>query len=171
MTGFTKLFGQIVNSSIWDENHVTRIVWVTMLALAGPDGVVRAAIPGLANASRVTLEECEAALDKFQQPDKYSRSQEHDGRRIQRVEGGFLLLNYQRYRNELDQERRREYKRNKQALYRSKPKRKATPIAGSAGEQQYVKAVESGASERELDDIVTRNLPEELREQPAQYSV
>src|ERR1700742_2623836 len=130
MAGFTKLFSEIVTSSIWGEDDKTRIVWVTMLALAGPDGIVRAAVPGLANAARVSLEDCERALDKFQQPDKYSRSQGFEGRRISRVEGGYLLLNYDHYRNTLDKERRKEYKARKQAQYRKKGK-KAAPIANS----------------------------------------
>ena len=143
--GFTKLFSEIVTSSIWSEDDKTRIVWVTMLALAGPDGLVKAAVPGLANAARVSIEDCEKALAKFQEPDIYSRSQKHEGRRIERIEGGFKLLNYEFYRNTLQAEERRAYKARKQAEYRASRKNTGNdgkPASGAfrAKERRYVKA-------------------------------
>ncbi len=167
MAGFTKLFSEIVTSSIWGEDDKTRIVWVTMLALAGPDGIVKAALPGLANAARVSLADCERAIEKFEQPDKYSRSQGFEGRRVQRVEGGYLLLNYAKYRNELDTEKRKEYKAKKQAEYRERDKQKAKrkktiPISGSAGERAYCKSIEDGEPPERQDEIVTEHLPEGL---------
>lgn len=98
MAGFTKLWSFIVNSTVWNEDHPTRIVWVTMLALKDQHGDVLASIPGLAHQARVTVPECELALAKFQQPDPYSRCQDHEGRRIGAIEGGWHLLNHDYYR-------------------------------------------------------------------------
>lgn len=137
MSGFTKLFSSIVTSSVWSEDMPTRIVWVTMLALANRDGVVEAALPGLANAARVSLKECEAALRKFTLPDPYSRTSANQGRRIERVEGGWRLLNYGFYRKKLSAEERREYQRIKQAEYRAKSR----PLKGEA---EAVKAFING---------------------------
>lgn len=69
-----------------------------MLALADRDGVVYGSIPGLADSAHITLEECESALQKFQEPDKYSSTKDYDGRRIEVVVGGWRLLNYFKYR-------------------------------------------------------------------------
>jgi hypothetical protein len=91
--GYTKLFGSIVGSTIWEEDHATRIVWITLLALSDAAGNVTASVPGLARLAHVTLEECELALHKFQQPYKYSRSKAYEGRRIEIVDGGFFILN------------------------------------------------------------------------------
>lgn len=124
MSGFTKLFSSIVASSIWCEDDKTRIVWITMLALADRNGIVEAALPGLANAARVSVEECRMAVKKFQQPDPDSRSTALDGRRVEKIEGGWKLLNYERYRKKLSAEDRREYKAVKQAEYRQKKKRR-----------------------------------------------
>jgi hypothetical protein len=98
MSGYTPLFQSIVTSSVWSESHTVRVVWVTMLALADSEGVVEGSIIGLAHVARVTVEECEAALKCLSSPDKYSRTHEHEGRRIAEVPGGWLVLNLKDFR-------------------------------------------------------------------------
>jgi hypothetical protein len=122
MDGFTKLFSGIIHSSIWCEDNDTRIVWITLLAMCGPDGTVEASIPGLASAAKISLDKCEKALEKLKEPDKYSRSSEFEGRRIEKIEGGFLILNYQKYRAKRDPLKRKEQNRIAQETYRSKQK-------------------------------------------------
>jgi hypothetical protein len=76
---------------------------------------------------------------------------------------------YRSIRNEQD---RREYQRKKQAEYRKKKRKgKAAPIAGSVGESEYECALRNGATDEELDEIVTRHLPAHLREQVQPYIV
>lgn len=104
---YAKLSTSILDSTIWREDHQTRIVWLTMLAMANQDGEVAASIPGLADRAKVTLEECENALKKFQAPDKYSRSKKNEGRRIATIDGGWLVLNYEKYRDLQSAEDRR----------------------------------------------------------------
>lgn len=122
MHGYTKLFGSIITSSIWCEDNVTRIVWVTMLALKNQHHIVEGSLPGLAAMARVTTEECAAALEKLQAADPHSRTQEHEGRRIRAIEGGWLILNGEKYRKKLSAEERREYFRLKQADRRARVK-------------------------------------------------
>jgi hypothetical protein len=122
MNGYTKLFQDIVTSSIWGENDKTRIVWITMLALADRDGVVRSSLGGLAHQARVGKEDCEAALKKLMAPDDDSRSKEFGGRRIEPTDGGWLLLNHAKYRSKMGMEERREYLRMKKQEYRAKEK-------------------------------------------------
>lgn len=119
-SGYTKLFGSIVASTIWREDDKTRLVWITLLALSDRDGYVAASLPGLADLARVSLEDCEKALKKLQQPDKYSRSPEHEGRRIQVTEGGWLILNRAKYRDMATEEHRREIDRLRQRKHREK---------------------------------------------------
>jgi len=118
METFTKLFSSIIHSTVWREPNHVRLVWVTMLALADRDGYVGASVPGLADAARVTLEECVDALDRFQKPDTWSRSQEHEGRRIEVVDRGFNLLNYKRFREKRDEIARQEQNAEAQARWR-----------------------------------------------------
>lgn len=110
--GFTKLFSTILTSSIWSEDDKTRILWITLLALADADGVVQAAIPGLAAMARMSLEDAERCIIKLESPDKYSRSEEFDGKRIEKIDGGWVILNYGKYRDRAKAEEKREYFRD-----------------------------------------------------------
>lgn len=117
---YTKLFSSILRSTIWSEDNDTRLVWITMLALADRDGYVGASLPGLAHEARVSLEATEAALAMFLAPDEYSRSQEHEGRRIEVSDRGWTLLNYDRFRDMRDEEARKEYERNRKREQRAR---------------------------------------------------
>ena len=122
MAGYTKLFNSILMSTIWREDDKTRIVWITLLAMADKNGIAETSIPSLADAARVSFDDCLASLDKLKSPDKYSRTKEHDGRRIQECDGGFLLLNHGKYRAKMSADERREYNRIKQAEWRGSVK-------------------------------------------------
>ena len=107
MTGFTKLFQSIVHSTIWREPMHVKVVWVTMLAMADRDGGVSLSIPGLADLSKVSLDECLDALERLKAPDEWSRTKEHEGRRIEDVDGGWVILNYLKYRNLMNRDDQR----------------------------------------------------------------
>lgn len=119
MTGYTKLFSTIVTSTIWGEDDKIRILWITMLALCEKDGIVYGTIPGIATMARISVPDCEAALNKLTSPDKYSRSKEFDGRRIKPIEGGWLILNRNKYRELGQKESRQEYQRDYMRYYRN----------------------------------------------------
>jgi len=120
MPGYTKLFSSILASTIWREDDKTRIVWITLLAMADKKGLAECSVPGLADLARVSVDDCRVALQKLQQPDPDSRTQEHEGRRIAPAEGGFSILNHSKYRAKLNQDERREYLKIKQAEYRKR---------------------------------------------------
>lgn len=95
---FVKLHGSILDSSVWGLSHPTRIVWLTMLAMADEHGVVSASVDGLARRAVVTIEECQHALASFLGPDPMSRDG-GTGERIEKVPGGWLVLNHANYRD------------------------------------------------------------------------
>lgn len=97
-----------MDSTIWQEPDHTRIVWITLMAMADRDGEIAASIPGLAARARVPLAAAEIALGTFLAPDQYSRTEAHEGRRIEKIDGGWRLLNYFKYRETLDQDDMRE---------------------------------------------------------------
>ena len=109
---YTKLFSSITESTVWGEPYSTRIVWVTLLAMADAQGHVYGAIPGLARRANVTLAETEMALGAFFAPDPYSRTQAEDGRRIEAIDGGWRLLNHAKYAGIRNEAERAEYKRD-----------------------------------------------------------
>ena len=115
-------------SSIWQEDKDTKILWVTLLAMKDRDGVVSGSMVGLARVAGLTLDECRKAMSKLTAPDPESKSQEHDGRRVVMMEGGWRVLNHLKYRDKISEEYRREYQRRKQAEYRAR--KKGTPLPG-----------------------------------------
>lgn len=122
MIGYTKLFSTIVTSTVWQEDSDTKVVWVTMLALADAEGRVDATIPGLANVARVSVPNTRRAIQRFLSPDPDSRTKDFSGRRIEEMPGGWRLLNHAKYRQKMNADERREYLRQKQAERRAKHK-------------------------------------------------
>jgi len=99
MDGYTPLFSSIVTSSVWNEDDATRIVWITLLALADAKGKVEGSVSGLAPVARVAIPACEKALEVLKTPDKYSRTKEYEGRRIVDIDGGWQVLNHKKFRD------------------------------------------------------------------------
>jgi hypothetical protein len=109
---FTKLFSSITESTIWAEPDHIRILWITILAMADRKGRVWSSIPGLANRARITIPQVEEGIDRFLSPDEYSRTDDNEGRRIAKIDGGWRLLNYDKYRSIQDDEAVLHSKRN-----------------------------------------------------------
>jgi hypothetical protein len=99
MPGYCKLVDEITTSSIWMESDQTLRVWIAMLAKKDANGIVRASIPGFAHLCRMTVEQFEEVLQILMSPDKYSRTQDKEGRRVEPVEGGWKVINHTKYRD------------------------------------------------------------------------
>ena len=125
MAGYTKLFNSILASTIWREEKETKILWITMLAMADKDGMVEASIPGLADLARLTVKETQKALGILESPDEFSRTKDHEGRRIEPVLGGWLVLNHSKYRQKMDMDERREYLRVKKQESRDRQRQQS----------------------------------------------
>ena len=108
---FVKLFDTIITSSIWEEDNSTRILWITMLALANKDGKVFADPRRLAKWANISPTRCKVSLKKLESPDKHSRTPDNEGRRIKRIQGGWLILNHKLYREKGRNLERKAYKR------------------------------------------------------------
>lgn len=117
---FTKLFSGLTESTVWVEPYATRILWVSMLSWADQHGRVFGSIPGIARRAGINLDEAEAALTSFMSADRHSRTPDHDGRRVEKIDGGWRLLNYGKYREMRDAEVRREQNREAQRRHREK---------------------------------------------------
>lgn len=113
-----------MNSSLWVDQAI-RDMFITALLMAMPYeviepmpqlkvdsleetgfivppgwyGFVAAAGPGLIHQALVSQEDGVRALRMLGEPDRESRSQEFEGRRMVRVNGGYLVLNFMRYRD------------------------------------------------------------------------
>ena len=125
-TNYTKLFSSLITSTIWSASHPTRVVWVTMLALADKNGEVHATIPGLARMANVTIPECEEAVNQFLAPDPYSRTPDDEGRRIEPIEGGWALINHGKYRLMASKEDEKKANLERQRRFRERNARTVT---------------------------------------------
>jgi len=139
MAGYTKLFNSILASTVWSEPVETRVLWITLLAMADKNGVAEGSVPGLAVFARLPVEAVRTALERLSSPDPDSRSKEHAGRRIEAVEGGWRILNHGKYRAKLGADERREYNRIKQAQFR-KRKRQQMSLTVNHSKQNNHKA-------------------------------
>ena len=95
---YNKLFTKILDSSIWLEPDATRLVWITLLATMDEDGFCQyASVGNLARRAVVTLSRAEKAVGILEAPDRNSSDPDHEGRRIERVPGGWMVLNSKKY--------------------------------------------------------------------------
>ncbi len=95
---FVKLDCGIIHSSLWAEDSDTKICWITLLLLADATGFVRAAASAIAREAGIPAEVARRALDLFQGPDDESRTPDNQGKRVEKVDGGYRVLNYEKYR-------------------------------------------------------------------------
>lgn len=120
--GYFPLWRSILQSSINEEDVVTRWVWMTMLISATRDGMMKATPDAIARLANVPLEECQRSLTVLSGPDPRSSSEEEGGRRIiETSPNWWRLVNYEYYRDlaradrgrEKDAERARRYRQRK----------------------------------------------------------
>ena len=121
---FVKLDCGILNSTLWMDS-AARDVFITALLMAYPMefdnelpeiatrslsetgwkvppgwyGFVAAASVGIIRTAGLDLELGMQALERLAAPDENSRSPDFDGRRLVRISGGFLVLNFMKYRD------------------------------------------------------------------------
>lgn len=151
MQRYTPLFSSILDSSVWDLPLHVRVLWITMLARQDRDHVVRCTTYALARDSRLTMEQVEDGLRILSEPDTVRPGQENEGRRIERVEEGWLVLNGGKYQKEMMRINRREYQRQYAIARRQRLKE----------DKQAV----SEANQKGLDIEMPRSQPEVERAQ------
>ena len=121
---FVKLDCGMLSSTLWFEREA-REVFITALLMAEPReflepvpqlkvdclqetgwvmpagwyGFVPAAGKGIIHHARVDQEKGMEALQMLGSPEETSRSQDFDGRRLIRVDGGYVVLNFMKYRD------------------------------------------------------------------------
>lgn len=120
---YAKIFTQIFDSSIAD-NWKTRHVFEDLLKLADINGVVDMTREAIAARTRLPLEMVTEAIAELEKPDPESRTPDHEGRRIARLDEhrtwGWLIVNYDRFRQTASEEQRREKTKLRTQKWRGK---------------------------------------------------
>lgn len=117
------MFSSIIRSSIWRESKETRLVWITLLAIKDKYGCVRSSMWALARDAGVSEEECREAIRVLEGPDPDSATRDNDGRRIQPMEGGWLILNHQLWQDRINKAKRLQQQAAWQREYRKREKK------------------------------------------------
>lgn len=118
---YNKLFSKIVTSSIWLEPTPTRMIWITFLALMDEDGFAPvASVANLAHTARIDLDDATLAVSILESPDENSGDKDNDGRRIERVPGGWMVLNAKKYRDIVTRQVAREKTRERVKRFRER---------------------------------------------------
>lgn len=151
----------IVDSSLWSESDCVVKVFMTMLALKDYDHICRCNAYQLSIRARKSQPEVLEALRILSSPDKERMdAQEFEGRRIQAVDEGFLILNGEKYQEMMQKEMERARWRKAQRAQREKKKTitKGPPLPG-----EIVNKImsEMGATEAELNRHAESFLPEQ----------
>lgn len=99
---YAKIFRQIYESSIADNPQV-RFTFMDLLVLADSDGVVDMTHESIARITNCPLEWVKSSISALEQPDPRSRTPDENGARLKRLDEhrdwGWVILNYDRFRN------------------------------------------------------------------------
>ena len=162
MTGYTPIFSKIVDSSLWCEPDNVVKIFLTMLAKKDADNVVRGSAFNISQWAKKTEQEVLEALMVLSAPDtRRIEPQPFEGRRIERVEEGWMILNGKFYQDLMRSVNRREYKARHEAERRARLRGDRGDVSEGymERERRYVKAEVKG-DQKQADLIAAEPVPE-----------
>lgn len=120
---YGKLFASMYDGTLYGQWQAI-ITLQQMVILADEDGVLDMTPPALAAKTSIPLEIIETGLQQLSEPDKYSRSAQHEGRRIILIDDarpwGWVIVNYKHYRQLANREDKKKADRERIAEKRKK---------------------------------------------------
>lgn len=144
---FVVIDSEILSSSVWSEAAHVKLVWLTLLILCDTEGYVGAALPGIARAAGVTLEQAQEAMLKFQGPDEHSRTKTDQGRRVREVERGWLVLNFKEHLDRLSRERAKSRERMRRHREKKRAERHGYVTVTAGNREQGIGNRDNGSTE------------------------
>lgn len=129
---YAKVFSDILHGTLWD-NPTARHVFMDLLVLADPHGVVDMTPQVIAAQTNMPLDVIMSALSALSAPDPKSRSPKDDGRRITLIDEhrdwGWVIVNFKERHALRDEDARRENNRRYQAERRARAKACQHPVS------------------------------------------
>lgn len=161
MTSWVPLNSELPESSLWQTPLHVRVAWVSLFSqMDFRTFQVRTNRFRLARLANITVEQAEEALLVLTSPDPETLTQEHEGRRLLKMDGeGYFFVNGPKYQALM----RRRMNAIRQAEFRARAKArrlKQTPLTNEAA---AVKAHQEGDTERaeRLAEPVGPGLPQD----------
>lgn len=122
------------------------------------DGFVQcASVANMAHMARV--DDAADAIARLEAPDPNSSDPEYDGRRLERVPGGWMVLNASKYRELVTREAVREQTRIRVARHRAKSNGEALPVTRSNDKKRQANAP---VTQSDTDTDTIKNPPTPL---------
>lgn len=181
---FVKLDCGILDSTLWVDREA-REVFITALLMAEPRefqepleqisvqslehtgwqappgwyGFVAAAGIGIVHRSRVEQEAGLAALERLGDVDMESRSQAFEGRRLIRINGGYVVLNFMAYRDRdyNGAERAKRYRERLKARKASPPESPGVPRSPDMSHRDVTTVTQSVTPTRDVRRDITQS--------------
>jgi hypothetical protein len=162
---FAKLSSEITKSSLWDEDdHVVR-VFIAFLAEKDMDGFVRGTRKTMRRTANVhddpDGEKYDKAIQVLESPDPNSRTKDFEGRRIEPVDGGWIVLNHEQYKTHEDIQKEQNRERVRKWRERARGESNGKPELPPAPEPEAVKPPKPPKPKEEKKPLV---IPEHLKE-------
>lgn len=178
MDGYLPLDRGLIDSTLWTNGDSDTVrLWVYLLFVKDiSTGLITVPIPTLAKRNNLTIERVEEILAIFAEPDPYSRSQEFEGRRIKRTEGGIIVLNHYKYRvrNYKSTDRARAfYERNPELRHRERGNTgQHGATSGNAGQRKATTKTET-KTETKLKNLPdsSESVSSQIQELEHRYSL
>ena len=120
---YGKIFQSMYDGTI-AANWKALVTFQQMIILSDADGIIDITPPALTKRTGIPLEIIEEGIKFLEEPDPYSRSQDHEGRRIIRVDEhrpwGWIIVNHEYYRDLASVDDKREKARIRKQKQRAK---------------------------------------------------
>lgn len=129
---YARVFTQILDSSIAEDFEVRHVFedFLKVCTTGEHGGIVDSTRPALARKFNIPLDKLNRAIERLEAPDESSRNQDHEGRRLARLDGhrdwGWQILNWKEY----DQVRSRAEATARVAKHRASKKTSTPPDTG-----------------------------------------
>lgn len=160
----------MLDSSVWSYKSGVRIVWVTILLMKDLDGFVKATPDAIRRRSNEAQSVVDEALQKFLSPEPGQEDQPFGGRRLEKVPGGYRVLNHEKYMEMDSSDQKRKRDRERKAKKRAESRlsadspRVSEKFQGASAEFQH----KIRSDEMRQDEIQTRGDEDEtIRNKPA----
>ena len=160
---FGKIFESLYTGSMRGAGSVVFAVWGYVIANQKPDRAVGAQVELnpeiLAFLIGETEENIAEAIAYLCAPDPKSNSPNEDGRRLIKIgTRSYRVVNGPKYLSIRNEEERRENNRTAQAVSRARKELRGRGVP-LAGEEEWVAAFKSGATQDVLDAIEAKHIP------------
>ncbi len=172
MSMYNKIFTKILDSSVWLEPTPTRIVWITLIAAMDENGFCPfAAVGNVAGRARVTEAEAKKALNVLESPDPESSDQDNEGRRIERVPGGWIVLNAPKYRALVTRVNVQEKTKERVRRFREKKRPRNASITDSNGDVTQGNVPETPSEANAISEKPSRAKERATKDQPTKTAL